>query len=252
MTWVEKGQVTAFDKGSPLTGLFYLDGDIVARLSRRDWTVGQKMPMLAFPSGEEFPLWESADPAAGGVVHLFGELDLPFKDTRERAFERVAYVAEQVGYRVQRVGENGLAVWGHGADERVLITYDPESGQMQDVVPLDDAEPASLASGLQLMTDELREKLPALYAHEDMGLEALAQVKYFTPDTGWTWYASEFDGEDIFFGLVIGFEIELGYFSLSELRQARGPLGLGVERDLYFKPQTLRELRAYHRKLRGE
>jgi hypothetical protein len=35
-------------------------------------------------------------------------------------------------------------------------------------------------------------------------------VKYFTPDSNWTWYASEFDGEDTFFGPVAGFEVELG------------------------------------------
>ena len=39
-----------------------------------------------------------------------------------------------------------------------------------------------------------------------------------------------------------GFEKELGYFSLSELRSARGPLGLAIERDLHWKPKTLREI----------
>jgi hypothetical protein len=65
-------------------------------------------------------------------------------------------------------------------------------------------------------------------------LDALAQVKFFISDAQWTWYASEFDGEDIFFGLVIGLEIELGYFSLSELKSVKGPLGLPIERDLHF------------------
>ena len=64
-------------------------------------------------------------------------------------------------------------------------------------------------------------------------------MKFFTPDSNWTWYASEFDGEDIFFGLVAGFEIELGYFSLSELKEARGPLGLPIERDRFFEPTDL-------------
>ena len=58
--------------------------------------------------------------------------------------------------------------------------------------------------------------------------------------------ASEFDGEDIFFGLVIGMEMELGYFSLSELESVRGSLGLPIERDLYFKPKTLQELREHY------
>ena len=97
-----------------------------------------------------------------------------------------------------------------------------------------------------LLTEELRKKLPELYECEDQGLNALAQVKFFTPDSNWTWYASEFDGEDIFFGLVSGLEVELGYFSLSELQSVRGPLGLPIERDLYYVPKTLQELLEKH------
>lgn len=99
-----------------------------------------------------------------------------------------------------------------------------------------------------LLTEEIRKKLPKLYECEDQGLNALAQVKFFTPDSNWTWYASEFDGEDIFFGLVSGLEVELGYFSLSELQSVRGPLGLPIERDLYYVPKTLQELMEKHRR----
>ena len=70
-------------------------------------------------------------------------------------------------------------------------------------------------------------------------MQALAQVKFFTPDSSWTWYASEFDGKDIFFGLVIGHYKEYGTFSLSELQSVRGALGLPVERDLHFEPTPL-------------
>ena len=96
--------------------------------------------------------------------------------------------------------------------------------------------------GHSLLTDEIRSKLPQLYSCEEKGLDAQAIVKFFTPDSNWTWYATEFDGEDIFFGLVDGFELELGNFSLSELEEATGPLGLRIERDLYFEPKSLREL----------
>ena len=56
------------------------------------------------------------------------------------------------------------------------------------------------------------------------------------------WYGTEFDGRDKFFGLVDGFE-RTGCFSLAELKSVRGPLGLPVERDLYFNPTPLSELR---------
>ena len=106
--------------------------------------------------------------------------------------------------------------------------------------------------GHKLLDNKSRDKLLPLYGGEEVGLEAKAQVKFFTPDSNWTWYATEFDGEDIFFGVVIGFEIELGYFSLSELDSVKGPLGLPIERDLYFEPKTLKELMDNHKRERGE
>ena len=57
---------------------------------------------------------------------------------------------------------------------------------------------------------------------------------------------SEFDGDDIMFGLVIGHEIELGYVSLAELKSVKGPMGLPIERDFYYEPKTLRELKEKH------
>jgi hypothetical protein len=70
----------------------------------------------------------------------------------------------------------------------------------------------------------------------------LVRVKFFYPGFSWTWYAVEFDGDDLFFGLVDGFEKELGYFRLSELRENRGKLGMEIERDRFFTPCPLREL----------
>ena len=101
-------------------------------------------------------------------------------------------------------------------------------------------------TGENLLDDESREKLPPLYSGEEQGLDALAQVKFFTPAGSWTWYASEFDGDDVFFGLVNGLELELGYFSLKELQSVKGPMGLPIERDLNFEPTSLGELKKKH------
>ncbi len=100
---------------------------------------------------------------------------------------------------------------------------------------------------MSLLPPEIREQLPGLYANEEIGLMAQALVKFFTPDSNWTWYASEFDGKDTFFGLVIGFFAEFGYFTLSELEKARGPLGLPIERDEHFEPKPLKELRDHYK-----
>lgn len=71
---------------------------------------------------------------------------------------------------------------------------------------------------------------------------SMCKVKLFTPDSQWTWYITECGEEgdpDSCFGFVVGFEPELGYFSLAELREARGSLGLPIERDLHYKPEPL-------------
>jgi Protein of unknown function (DUF2958) len=92
---------------------------------------------------------------------------------------------------------------------------------------------------MELLTDELRAQLPALYAQEKEK-DPMIHAKYFTPWTSWTWYVTEGSQEDddfIFFGYVIGFEKEWGYFSLNELSSIRGPGGLTIERDLHFTPK---------------
>jgi hypothetical protein len=95
---------------------------------------------------------------------------------------------------------------------------------------------------MKLLTASLRKALPPLGSTEALGMDAPIIVKFFTPTSSWTWYAAEFDGADTFFGLVAGFEKELGYFSLSELESVCGLYGVGIERDLYFGTHhTLRE-----------
>jgi hypothetical protein len=113
--------------------------------------------------------------------------------------------------------------------------------------------------GHELLPRDLRQKLPPLYSTEAQGDRAIAQVKLCGVN-GWEWYATEFDGQDTLFGLVVGYFTELGYFSLSELESSRIPQpkqpGLGnvinmagypaVERDLHFQPRSLEEVRKEH------
>lgn len=95
---------------------------------------------------------------------------------------------------------------------------------------------------MKLLTTDLKRKLPPLYATEQEK-DPLVICKFFYPDFSWTWYAIEFDGHDIFFGFVAGDYPELGYFNLSELESNRGKLGLPIERDRWFKPCRLSQLR---------
>ncbi len=105
--------------------------------------------------------------------------------------------------------------------------------------------------GMKLLPKEIREMLPPLYSQDGKGGKAVAYVKYFTPSSSWTWLATEGEpvldesGKEVdykFFGLVFGHEREFGYFLLSELEEVRGPMGLPIERDLWWKPKTLEEI----------
>lgn len=120
---------------------------------------------------------------------------------------------------------------------------------------------------MKLLTKEIKKKLPPLYTH-DGNYQAPVVVKFFTPDSGWAWWATEAcaivpnDGPDAdivpykhmqvleaekagveiedveFFGLVDGHDAEMGYFRLSELESVRGRFGLPVERDMHWDDST--------------
>ena len=86
-----------------------------------------------------------------------------------------------------------------------------------------------------------------LYATGFAEEQKMAVVKYFHACSSATWYV--FEGEkqedgDWLFCFVSGLGCdELGYVSLNELRSFRGRFGLGIERDLHFRPTPLSELR---------
>ena len=115
---------------------------------------------------------------------------------------------------------------------------------------------------MKLLTKEIEKALPPLYSTEEVPCEQKKIiVRFFTPDSNWTWLAVEAnavlaDGSEVpmtdpraaervdvlFFGLV-GFAKEWGNFVLSELQSARGPLGFGIERDMHFRNKTVADLR---------
>jgi hypothetical protein len=97
---------------------------------------------------------------------------------------------------------------------------------------------------MKLITKELQKKTPKLGTQSGSVLENLTfYIKLFTPWSNWTWYVAEADFETgECFGLVEGFEKELGYFNLKELEQIKGPGGLKIERDMYFQSKKYPEL----------
>ena len=103
---------------------------------------------------------------------------------------------------------------------------------------------------MELIPKEIETILPPLYSQENVA-DPVAIVKLFHPCGGCTFYVLEAgrqpDGDLRLFGYcrsALGPDCdELGYASLRELQSVRGPLGLGIERDLYFRPTPLSEIR---------
>lgn len=71
----------------------------------------------------------------------------------------------------------------------------------------------------------------------------VARVKLFDPTGSWTWYVAGYDPETRrAFGMVDGFEREIGDFDMAELVEYRGRFGLPIERDLWWTPTPLAEV----------
>ena len=93
---------------------------------------------------------------------------------------------------------------------------------------------------MKLLTNALRQKMlrNGIRSSEEAHYDATPVVKLFTPDGSATWLLTALDPDDndIAFGLCdLGMGCpELGSVRISELSAARGPLGLPIERDLYF------------------
>ncbi len=98
--------------------------------------------------------------------------------------------------------------------------------------------------GNNLIPKELIEEMniPKLYETEEQK-DPIAHIKLFID--GWTWYIIEIDKSDYntCYGLVDGFEQELGYFSLSELESISDSYGLKAELDISFKATRLSKIK---------
>ena len=92
---------------------------------------------------------------------------------------------------------------------------------------------------MELIPKKLLNRIPKLYETEEQ-TNPVVHIKLFLD--GWTWFITEISiDNNICFGYVISpfSSGELGYFSLEEIKTIKGSLGIGVERDLTFKPTKL-------------
>ena len=95
---------------------------------------------------------------------------------------------------------------------------------------------------MKLMTKEIKKKAQKQF-DDGSDMEQMVVAKYF--GGSWTWYLMHLDPEDnnYAWGIVKGFDTEMGSFSMEELRGLKiPPFGLPVERALYFKPMKAKDV----------
>ena len=93
----------------------------------------------------------------------------------------------------------------------------------------------------ELITDEMLERVPNLYEQENISLsEKQVHAAYFVPfSSNWTWYMTEYDKETgEAFGLVVGDEVEWGYFNVNVLKELKAQRFI-----LEDFPKTFKELK---------
>lgn len=96
---------------------------------------------------------------------------------------------------------------------------------------------------MKLLTQKITEKAAEQYP-KGSDMDQLVVAKFFNPLNSWTWYLMNLDPEDhgYAWGIVKGFEVEVGSFDMNELQNMKVGLGLGIERDINFRPMPAREV----------
>ncbi|MBN1321238.1 MAG: DUF2958 domain-containing protein [Thermoleophilia bacterium] len=103
-------------------------------------------------------------------------------------------------------------------------------------------------AGQMLLPAELEAKMPALYSQENVD-DPVIVAHYFNPAGQGDWYIYEGQREDDDFtmfgwgGVGDPEDYELGYSSLAEMAAVKGPLGIGIERDKFWTPAPLSQVK---------
>ena len=88
---------------------------------------------------------------------------------------------------------------------------------------------------MKLLTEKIKKKAKEQYQYgSDIDKQDVV-AKFFNPMGAGTWYLLNMDkDEDYAWGIVDWMGLEMGSFSMKELQSIKLPLGLTIERDLYF------------------
>ena len=95
---------------------------------------------------------------------------------------------------------------------------------------------------MKLMTKEIKKQATGQY-EQGSDMEQKVVAKYFDPMGSWKWFLMNKKKDDSYcWGIVKGFEVEMGSFSIDELENIKLPFGLGIERDTMFKPMKAKDV----------
>jgi hypothetical protein len=174
MPWYEKDHQPPFDE-RPIPGFSYLHGDVVAQKFGQEWVRGKKYPLISFPSGTSRELLATSSETQ---VHLFGRLSLP---QAQGYAEHLNFLTHQSDYRltVTGDGERYILVVNPETHRGYTLQYDDNTSELINITPLPHA-------AMELLPGDLRAVLPKRYSTEQLGLKAIAPIKFFTPDANWT------------------------------------------------------------------
>ena len=91
---------------------------------------------------------------------------------------------------------------------------------------------------MKLLTKKIKEQATKQYSKKS-DMDQMVVAKYFDPMGSWKWFLMNMDkDEDYCWGIVKGFEVEMGSFSIKEL-QSMSPR---IQRDLHFEPVKASEI----------
>ena len=88
------------------------------------------------------------------------------------------------------------------------------------------------------MTKEIKEKAEKQY-EQGSDMEQMVVAKFFDAMGSWKWFLmNKSKDDDYCWGIVKGHEVEMGSFSIDELRSMQPR----IQRDLYFEPTPANEV----------
>ena len=171
MPWFEQDHHTPFEE-TPINGLAFLHGDVIARQYQQEWMRGKKYPLITYPSGTTREVVQN--PETANIV-LFGDVTLPYGINRAEAVKALSSNPHQTRLHLQQFEGSDFVVVNPQSRRGYRLSFDRESGELSNLTPVPDY-------AMELLPGDLRAVLPKLYSTEKTGDEAIAPIKFFTPD----------------------------------------------------------------------